>query len=115
MKNLIKLMAVALTLALGTFAVTGCDKPSGDEASEEHAVVESGTYEGTIKEVNPPEEEIYVESDGKVLELYFTEETTLTQNGETVEFSALEKDQRVEVQIEKVGQRLDPVSVKILE
>jgi hypothetical protein len=116
MKELIKVIAVALTLAAGTFAATGCDKSGGEEgASEEHAVVESGTYEGTIKEVNAPEQEIYVESDGKVLELYFTEETTLTHNGEAAEFSALEKDQRVEVEIEKVGQRLDPISVTILE
>lgn len=116
MKNMMKLIVVALTLALGAFATIGCDKPAGDEkASEEHAVVESGTYEGTIRAVKPADKEIYVDTDGNVLELYFTEETTLTQNGETVEFSALETDQRVEVEIEKVGQRLDPISVKILE
>ena len=79
-------------------------------------VVESGTYQGVIKEVEPEKTEIYVETaDNKTLELYFTEETTLTQNGETVEFAMLSEGQHVEVQVEKVGQRLDPISVKILD
>jgi len=79
-------------------------------------VVESGTYQGTIKEVEAEKSEIYVETtDNKTLELYFTETTTLTQAGETVEFSALEEGQKVEVEVEKVGKRLDPISVKIVE
>ncbi len=79
-------------------------------------VVESGTYQGTIDKVEPEKTEIYVTtSDDKTLELYFTENTSLTQNGETVDFSNLQKGQKVEVQIEKVGQRLDPISVQILE
>ena len=72
-------------------------------------VVESGTYQGTVIEVEADKSEIYVKTDdGKTLELYFTDETTLMQNGETVEFSALEEDQSVEVEVEKVGKRLDP-------
>lgn len=79
-------------------------------------MVESGTYQGVVKEVEPEKTEIYVETaDNKTLELYFTEETTLTQNGETVEFAILSEGQNVEVQVEKVGQRLDPISVKILD
>ncbi len=79
-------------------------------------VVESGTYQGTIDKVEPEKTEIYVTtSDDKTLELYFTENTSLTQNGETVDFSNLQKGQKVEVQVEKVGQRLDPISVQILE
>lgn len=79
-------------------------------------VVESGTYEGKIKKVEADKEEIYVEtSDDKTLELYFTDETKLTKAGETVEFSVLEKGQKVEVKVEKVGKRLDPLTVKILE
>jgi len=79
-------------------------------------VVDSGTYKGTIKKVEAEKTEIYVTlDDGKTLELYFTEETSLTQNGQEVEFSTLEKDQKVEVTVEKVGKRLDPVSVKIME
>ena len=79
-------------------------------------VVESGTYQGTVKEVEPAKTEIYVSTDdGKTLELYFTEQTTLTRNGGTVEFSELEEGQKVEVEVEKKGKRLDPISVTILE
>lgn len=79
-------------------------------------VVESGTYQGTIKKVEPSKTEIYMEiTDDKTLELYFTDKTELTRNGSTVDFSTLEEGQNVEVQIEKVGNRLDPISVKILE
>jgi len=77
-------------------------------------VVESGTYEGTIAEVNAEEQEIYVETpDDKTLELYFTDSTRLTQNGEQVGFSILKKDQQVEVQVEKMGKKLNPLEVKI--
>jgi len=79
-------------------------------------VVDSGTYDGTIKKVEAEKTEIYVEtSDEKTLELYFTDETKLTQNGSEVPFSTLEKGQKVEVTVEKVGKRLDPKAVKILE
>ncbi|MCG9972752.1 hypothetical protein [Christiangramia crocea] len=79
-------------------------------------VVESGTYQGTIKEVEPEKTEIYVTTDDdKTLELYFTESTSLTRNGSEVDFSELKEGQKVEVEVEKVGQRLDPISVKIME
>lgn len=79
-------------------------------------VVESGTYSGTIQEVVPEESEIYVQTEeGKTLELYFIDETTLTRDGEEVAFSELKKGQRVEVKVEKTGKRLDPLAVRILE
>jgi cold shock protein len=79
-------------------------------------VVESGTYTGTIQEVEPEKTEIYVKTDdGKVLELYFRESTTLTRNGETVSFEQLEEGGKVEVEIEKEGNRLNPIAVRILE
>ena len=79
-------------------------------------VVESGTYQGTVDEVEPAKTEIYVRTaDDKRLELYFTETTQLTRNGEPVTFDALQEGQQVEVTVEKVGQRLDPISVVILE
>lgn len=79
-------------------------------------VVESGTYEGTVDKVEPEKSEIYVKTDdGKRLELYFTDETQLSTNGATVPFSVLMEGQRVSVQVEKVGQRLDPIKVEILE
>ena len=79
-------------------------------------VVESGTYQGTIKEVEAAKSEIYVSTaDDKTLELYFTDSTKLTRNGSSVEFSELEEGQKVEVEVEKQGKRLDPISVNIME
>jgi hypothetical protein len=79
-------------------------------------VVESGTYQGTIKEVEPSKTEIYVETDeDQTLELYFSDDTELTRNGSTVEFSTLEEGMRVEVDVEKEGKRLNPLAVRVLE
>ncbi|NJW51516.1 hypothetical protein [Salinimicrobium oceani] len=79
-------------------------------------VVESGTYEGTIKEVEPSKTEIYVETDDdKTLELYFNDSTELTRNGTTVDFSELQEGMRVEVEVEKQGKRLNPLAVRLLE
>ena len=79
-------------------------------------VVESGTYQGTIKEVEAAKTEIYVETDdNKTLELYFTETTELTQNGSTVDFSVLKEGMKVEVDVEKEGKRLNPLAVRVLE
>jgi cold shock protein len=84
--------------------------------SEKTDVVDSGVYQGTIEEVEADKTEIYVKTaDDKLLELYFTESTALTKNGQTVEFNQLKEGQRVEVEVKKEGQRLDPVAVKILE
>lgn len=78
-------------------------------------VVNSGTYQGTIKEVEPSKTEIYVETeDNKTLELYFTDQTKLTRQGKAVEFSTLEEGMKVEVEVKKEGKRLDPLSVKVL-
>ncbi|WP_372920554.1 hypothetical protein [Salegentibacter sp.] len=78
--------------------------------------VESGTYQGTVDEVEPEKTEIYVKTDDdKTLELYFTDETVLSRAGNEVDFSELQKGQKVEVEVEKVGKRLDPLTVKILD
>ncbi len=79
-------------------------------------VVESGTYQGTIDKVNADESEIYVNTqDDKRLELYFTEQTTLTQGGQTATFDALQEGQQVEVTVERKGNRLDPIAVNIIQ
>ncbi len=102
MKSIIKKSLFILTITV----FMSCGKSTD--------VVESGTYTGKIIEVEADKSEIYVQTeDGKTLELYFIEETKLTQNGEEVPFSALEEDQTVEVEVEKVGKRLDPITVKI--
>lgn len=97
-----------LVIALVFIALASC--------GEKTDVVESGVYQGTVEEVEADKTEIYVKTaDGKLLELYFTEKTALTRNGETVPFSELAEGKKVEVEVTKVGKRLDPVSVKILE
>ncbi|HEV7350917.1 hypothetical protein [Telluribacter sp.] len=83
---------------------------------EKTDVVESGTYQGVIDEVEAEKSEIYVKTeDDKRLELYFNESTELTQNGQTVNFDQLREGGRVEVEVEKVGNRLEPRAVRILE
>jgi len=77
-------------------------------------VVESGTYEGKVLEAKPDEKEIYVKTQkDKTLELYFTDSTKLTKKGEKVDFSTLKKDMAVEVEVEKMGKKLNPLAVKI--
>lgn len=79
-------------------------------------VVESGTYQGTIKEVEAAKTEIYVSTDdNKTLELYFTDSTSLMRSGSEVDFSELKEGQKVEVEVEKMGKKLNPISVKIME
>lgn len=106
MKSLItKLGSLAIALML----VVACGGESTD-------TVESGTYKGTIQEVNAEESEIYVNiSDEQTLELYFIDETELVKDTTAVPFDSLAVGQNVRVEIEKVGQRLDPLRVEILE
>lgn len=86
------------------------------EEVEHTDVVPSGTYTGTAMRVDAAEKEIYVETaDGKILELYFTDATMLTKNGQTVTFDNLKQGGKVEVNIEKKGNRLEPKEVKIME
>ena len=97
-----------LTIASAVFLMSSCEQGTD--------VVESGTYKGKVDKVEADEREIYVKTDdGKRLELYFTDSTKLTKSGSPVEFSELTKDKNVEVEVKKVGKRLDPVSVTILE
>jgi cold shock protein len=103
MKNL-KLAALIST----TFLIYSCEQKTD--------VVETGTYQGTVDKVEAGKSEIYVETaDGKRLELYFTDSTSLTQNGSKVSFDQLAKGKKVEVDVEKMGKRLDPKAVRILE
>lgn len=115
MKKIIFLMAVIAATATAFIACNN-NRNSSSEEIEHTDVVPSGTYMGVAERVDPGEREIYVKtSDGKTLELYFTDNTQLLQNDQPVEFSALAEGQNVEVTVEKMGERLEPMTVKIME
>ena len=103
MKSLSLLFLVVLSVGF----LTGC-------GADDTAVVESGTYEGTITEVNADEQEIYVSvPETGTLELYFTDSTRVMSDTTQLSFDALQTNQQVAVEVDKVGQRLDPVTVTI--
>jgi hypothetical protein len=94
--------------ACAVLVFTGCGR--------QEVLVDSGTYEGTVLKVNPDEVEVYVALDEKrVLELYFSESTTVSSANETASFDALQKGQRVRVEVTRTGDEMVPVSVQIME
>lgn len=108
------------TNAVESMEETGSDAVKtveGDDKEMENTdVVESGTYTGTAEVVDDVQKEIYVKlDDNRTIELYFSNDTELMQNGENVAFDALEKGQRLEVQVEKVNEQLNPQRVTILQ
>lgn len=108
-------LLLATSLSLAVLPVSAEDEDSSKEIRNT-AVVESGTYQVTAKRVDPEEKEIYVTmDDGKILELYFSEATKLTHGGKDVEFGALKNGQKLEVQVEKDGNKLKPLAVTIIE
>lgn len=113
-----KTLIISLVAAIAAFSFVPV-LYAEDDSSEEirnTSVVESGTYQVTAKRVDPEEKEIYVTTeDGKTLELYFSDATKLTQGGQDVAFDALKKDQKLEVQVEKDGNKIRPLAVTILE
>jgi hypothetical protein len=110
---------LAICIAALSFCTVAPVVSAEDDSSEEirnTSVVESGTYQVTAKRVDDEEKEIYVTTeDGKTLELYFSDATKLTQGGKDVAFDALKNGQKLEVQLEKDGNKLKPLAVTILE
>ncbi|QCK14225.1 hypothetical protein [Mangrovivirga cuniculi] len=105
-KQLFKITALTLSLL---FVLVSCGGSHSD-------VVETGTYSGTIEKVNADEVEIYVKTDDdKTLELYFTDDTQLMKDGESVDFSMLSAGTSVTVDVEKQGQKVVPISVTITD
>ncbi|AVR47274.1 hypothetical protein C7S20_00910 [Christiangramia fulva] len=96
-----------------------CKNGEGDASSSEIEntdIVPSGTYTGEAIKVDPEEQEVYLKTDDdKTLELYFTDQTKLSKDGETVAFNTLSEGQTLQVEVEKKGKRLDPISVEIVE
>jgi hypothetical protein len=79
-------------------------------------VVDAGTYTGTVDKAKPGEQEIYLSlDDGMYLELYFTETTQLMEGATPADFSALEAGDRVQVTLDREGNRNIPVQVVIME
>ena len=95
----------------GAFLLNSCGENKNTD------VVDSGTYQGIAEEVEVDEKEIYVRTaDNKLVELYFTDETKLmTSDGQTTTFDALKENGKVEITVEKQGNKNVPVSVKILK
>lgn len=71
--------------------------------------------EGVIVKVVPSEREIYVESEGKKHEYYFNPMTKVVHGNEERKYEDLKKGMRVKVSANKIGKRLDPLEVRILE
>lgn len=71
--------------------------------------------EGEIVKVVPSEREIYVESGGKKHEYYFNPATKVFRGEKEASYEDLKKGMRVKVSANKIGKRLDPLEVRILE
>jgi len=108
MKNVQRTVLLGmLSLLLASSVLTGCGGVD---------VVDAGSYEGVVDEAKPGEKEIYVTlADGRKLELYFTDQTTLHQGGEVADFSVLESGMRVRVEVTREGNRNVPQKVEILQ
>lgn len=103
------LIALLLAASAGSFLASCGENKKTD-------IVETGVYRGTAEEVDKDEKEIYVRTaDNKLLELYFTETTSLTKGGNPATFDELKEGGQVEVNLEKKGNRLEPLAVVILE
>ena len=88
---------------------------SSSKELEDTDLVDSGTYTGTAIVVDKEQQEVYVQlNDTTTIELYFSNETQIMQNGQTVAFDALKQGQKVEVEVERSGESLKPKRVSIV-
>lgn len=88
---------------------------AGDKELEDTDLVDSGTYTGVALVVDSEQKEVYVQlNDTTTIELYFSNETQIMQNGQTVAFDALKKGQKIEVEVERSGESLKPKKVSIM-
>lgn len=83
---------------------------------ENTQMVPTGTYTGEAIIVDAQQNEVYVRlNDTTTIELYFSNDTQIMQNGQKVAFDALQQGQKVEVDVEKSGESLKPLAVRIVE
>lgn len=95
---------------------TGENTLDSSKELENTDLVESGTYTGTAKVVDQQQNEVYLQvNDTTTIELYFSNDTKIMQNGQAVAFDALQQGQRLEVEVERSGESLKPLRVSILE
>lgn len=88
---------------------------SSEKELEDTDLVESGTYTGTALVVDAEQNEVYVQlNDTTTIELYFSNETQIMRDGQTVAFDALQKGQKIEVEVERSGESLKPLKVSIM-
>lgn len=113
------LLTTSLTCLFAIFSLSiasAGDTEKKELDQEEVSVIESGTYKVTAHIVDDEEKEIYVKmEDGKILELYIKKDTKLRKGDEKIDFSAFKKGQALEIEIEKHGDHMKPVSVEILK
>lgn len=103
---MIKSILILVSFVLGTSAFAADDK----KAMQADVVIR----EGKIVKMVPSKTEIYIEENGKKYEYYFKQHTQVTQNGTPSEYSALKEGMKVRVTADRVGKRLDPKLVEIL-
>ena len=95
---------------------TGENTLDSSRELENTDLVESGTYTGTAKVVDQQQNEVYLQvNDTTTIELYFSNDTKIMQNGQAVAFDALQQGQRLEVEVVRSGESLKPLRVSILE
>jgi len=106
---------VTIRRSMGAIALSFVILLSLTACGEGIDVVDAGTYSGTVDEAVAGEQEIYVTlDDGSRLELYFTEDTELLQEGEPAQFSVLAEGSTVRVTVEREGNRNVPTRVEII-
>ena len=71
--------------------------------------------EGIIVKVVPSKKESYVLADGKKHEYYFSDNTKILAHDKEIAFDELKEGNSVKVTANKIGKRLDPITVEIKE
>lgn len=114
--TLVVLSTLSAANAADTKAATGSAPQAPAAATTGAASADkSVTVEGPIAKVVARKKEIYVQGADKKYEFYFTPTTELTKAGQAVDFATLTEGMKVRVTAAKVGKRLDPVKVEILQ
>lgn len=107
--------ALAQAADTKTTATTTTTETKAETATTTAPADKTVTVEGPIAQVVARKKEIYVQGTDKKYEFYFTPKTELTKAGQAVDFATLTEGMKVRVTANKVGKRLDPVKVEVLQ